>query len=223
MDTVEARTPAEGGPAGGPVYDGFISYSHAADDLLAPRLQAGLQRFAKPWWKRRAIRIFRDETSLSASPHLWSSITAALDGSEWFVLLMSPRAADSDWVNQEVEYWLAHKEADRILPVLTDGEFRWQDGDFVSDAAPPALHGAFFEDPRWVDLRFARADEQVDLQNPRFSAAVADIASATAACRRMSWSQRRCARIAAPLSPRGARRCCCWCLPSWLRWRPRWQ
>ena len=24
-------------------------------DLLAPRLQAGLQRFAKPWWKRRAI------------------------------------------------------------------------------------------------------------------------------------------------------------------------
>ena len=30
-------------------YDGFISYSHAADDLLAPRLQAaGLQRFANP-------------------------------------------------------------------------------------------------------------------------------------------------------------------------------
>ena len=34
-------------------YDGFVSYSHAADDLLAPRLQAGLQRFATPWWKRR--------------------------------------------------------------------------------------------------------------------------------------------------------------------------
>ena len=29
-------------------YDGFISYSHAADDLLAPSLQAGLQRFANP-------------------------------------------------------------------------------------------------------------------------------------------------------------------------------
>ncbi len=35
------------------VYDGFISYSHAADGLLAPRLQSALQRFAKPWWKRR--------------------------------------------------------------------------------------------------------------------------------------------------------------------------
>ena len=37
-------------PQAGLVYDGFISYSHAADDLLAPRLQAGLQRFAKPWY-----------------------------------------------------------------------------------------------------------------------------------------------------------------------------
>jgi hypothetical protein len=60
------------------MYDGFISYSHAADDLLAPRLQAGLQRFAKPWWKRRELRIFRDESSLSANPHLWSSITEAV-------------------------------------------------------------------------------------------------------------------------------------------------
>ena len=58
-------------------YDAFISYSHAADGLLAPRLQAGLQRFAKPWWKRRALRVFRDESSLSANPHLWSSITEA--------------------------------------------------------------------------------------------------------------------------------------------------
>ena len=29
-----------------------------------------------------------------------------------------------------------------------------------------------------MDLRFARSDEQLDLKNPRFSAAVADIASA---------------------------------------------
>ena len=115
---------------------------------------------------------------MSASPHLWTSITDALDTSEWFVLLMSPTAAQSDWVNKEVEYWLEHKEANRILPVLTDGSFKWRDNDFVSDAAPPALHGAFSEDPRWVDLRFARTEEQLDLKNPRFSAAVADIASA---------------------------------------------
>jgi hypothetical protein len=146
MATVEAETSRdERSPPGGLVYDGFISYSHAADDLLAPRLQAGLQRFAKPWWKRRALRIFRDESSLSANPHLWSSITDALDTSDWFVLLLSPDAAESEWVNQEVDYWLEHKDADRIIPVVTDGEFTWSetDIDLESTAVPPALYGAF--------------------------------------------------------------------------------
>jgi len=161
----------------GSTYNGFISYSHAADDLLAPRLQAGLQRFAKPWWKRRAIRVFRDESSLSANPHLWSSITEALDRSAWFVLLLSPDAAASPWVNQEIAYWKTHRDPTRILPVVTDGEFAW-DGDVTGNAVPESLLGVFTEEPRWVDLRFARDEEQLDLKNPRFSSAIADIASA---------------------------------------------
>ena len=106
-------------------YDAFVSYSHAADDLLAPRLQAGLQRFAKPWWKRRALHVFRDESSLSASPHLWGSIVAAMEGSAWFVLLLSPEAASSPWVDREIAWWVANKEPGRIIPVLTDGTFAW--------------------------------------------------------------------------------------------------
>ena len=159
-------------------YDGFISYSHAADGLLAPRLQAGLQRFAKPWWKRRALRLFRDESSLSANPHLWSSITEALDQSGWFVLLLSPAAAGSEWVGQEIEYWTANRDPSRILPVVTDGEFGWSDGDVVGGAVPDALQGVFSEEPRWVDLRWAKDEDQLDLQDPRFADAVADIGSA---------------------------------------------
>ncbi|MFQ5968815.1 MAG: TIR domain-containing protein, partial [Acidimicrobiia bacterium] len=179
MSTAEAGVRASESPVG-VLYDGFLSYSHAADDLLAPRLQAGLQRFAKPWWKRRALRIFRDDASLSANPHLWSSITDALDESGWFVLLLSPDAAASEWVNREVEYWLSHKEASRIVPVVTEGEFTWADRDISPDttAAPPALYGAFSEEPRWVDLRWARTDTDLDLRNTQFRAAVADIASA---------------------------------------------
>ena len=150
-------------------YDAFISYSHAADGLLAPRLQAGLQKFAKPWWKRRAIRVFRDESSLSANPHLWSSITDALDDAEWFVLLLSPEAAQSEWVNNEVAYWTEHKGTDHILPVVTDG-------DYGPNVFPPAL--SFDVEPRWVDLRFAKTDSHLDLKNPTFAAAIADIASA---------------------------------------------
>ncbi len=176
MATVE--TQSEAVPPRGSVYDGFISYSHAADELLAPRLQAGLQRFAKPWWKRRALRIFRDEAALAANPHLWGSIIEAMGDSDWLVLLLSPKAAASEWVNREVEWWLEHQNPGRIIPVVTDGEFAWGDRDLDGDAVPPALRGTFSDEPRWVDLRFARTEEQVDLKNPQFSAAVADIASA---------------------------------------------
>ena len=169
---------SESTPVSNQVYDGFISYSHAADGLLAPRLQAGLQRFAKPWWKRRAVRIFRDESSLSANPHLWSSITEALETSGWFVLLLSPDAASSVWVNEEIAYWKTHRDPSRILPVVTDGEFGWADGDVTGDAVPEQLQGVFVAEPRWVDLRWARDEEQLDLSNPSFSAAVADVASA---------------------------------------------
>lgn len=155
-------------------YDAFISYSHAADGLLAPRLQSALQRFAKPWWQRRAIRVFRDESSLSANPHLWSSITDALDNSAWFVLLLSPEAAQSEWVNREVEYWRANKDPSRILPVVTDGDFDWTG---TGTAFPPALAGAFAEESRLVDLRWARSDEHLDLNNARFRNAIADVAS----------------------------------------------
>jgi hypothetical protein len=60
-------------------YDAFISYSHAADGILAPAVQKALQKFAKPWHQRRAMTVFRDETGLSANPALWSSIEQALD------------------------------------------------------------------------------------------------------------------------------------------------
>ncbi len=116
-----------------PVYDAFMSYRHAADGLLAPRLQAGLQRFAKPWWKLRALRTFRDEASLSANPHLWSSITAALDRSGWFVVLLSAEAAASAWVNKAIEYWPAppaDPRLDTLQEFCSSGEC-FRDAQFV--------------------------------------------------------------------------------------------
>jgi hypothetical protein len=85
-------------------YDAFVSYSHAADGRLAPALQRALHRLAKPWYQVRALRVFRDETALSTNPHLWTSITDALDESEWFVLLSSPEAAASVWVQRELAH-----------------------------------------------------------------------------------------------------------------------
>lgn len=87
-------------------YKAFISYSHAADGKLAPLLQSGLHRFAKPFLRMRAMRVFRDATSLHLTPALWPTIQKALHESEHFILMASPEAAKSDWVREEVKEWL---------------------------------------------------------------------------------------------------------------------
>lgn len=163
-------------------YDAFISYSHAADAQLAPRLQDALQRLAKPWWRRRSLEVFRDFTGLTANPGLWSSIITAMDDSAWFVFLASPEAAASPWVDKELQHWLEHHSVDRLLPVLTEGEWVWDattDGFDMSatTAVPPALVHAFGEEPRHVDLRWARTEEHLDLRHSRFRDQVAEIAA----------------------------------------------
>ena len=165
-------------------YDAFISYSHSADRALALALQSGLQRFAKPWYRARALRVFRDDASLSASPDLWSSIARALDGSRYFVLLASPDAGASPWVAREVERWRAGEQRENVLVALTEGELAWDEGarDFDwsrTTSLPPTLRGAFDEEPRWVDLRWARATDNADLSpsHPAFREALADLAA----------------------------------------------
>ncbi|WP_433831255.1 TIR domain-containing protein [Actinoplanes sp. CA-015351] len=162
-------------------FDGFISYSHAADGRLAPAVQRGLHRLARPWHRRRALWIFRDQTGLAVTPGLWSSIQTAMDGSQYFVLLASPEAARSPWVNKEIEHWVATKSPRRILPVLTDGEWRWDaaTGDFTGDstAVPEALRGVFVEEPLYLDLRWARDDLHLNLRHARFRDSIAQLAA----------------------------------------------
>src|SRR5262249_29245649 len=93
----------------GLVYDAFISYSHSADGQLAPALQRALHRFAKPWWKLRAVNVFRDGTSLAAAHDLSEAITSALLNSRFFILLAAPGASASKWCQREIETWLRHR------------------------------------------------------------------------------------------------------------------
>ncbi len=148
------------------LYDAFISYSHQADKLTAPRLQKGLESFSRTWLGRRRLRVFRDETDLSAAPSLWGLIETALDSSRFFILLASPEAARSKWVDREAKRWLATKTPGTILLVVTEGACVWDDErkDFDrerSTAIPPALFGAYPDEPLYLEIR------DIDLAQPK--------------------------------------------------------
>lgn len=76
------------------------------------------------------LRVFRDESSLSATPGLWPTIERALAALNYFVLVASPKSRRSHWVGQEVRYWLHLARRDRLLLVLSDGNLRWAQRDF---------------------------------------------------------------------------------------------
>lgn len=159
-------------------YDAFISYSHSADARVAAAVQAGLERLAKPWYRRHVLRVFRDDTDLTASPGLWSAIERAIDQSGAFVLIASPEAAASRWVEQEVMRWSATKSINRLFVAVAAGSVHWdseaRDFDWTQTTAiPRTLSGSFTEEPLYVDLRFARDENSASLRNPRFRTAVA--------------------------------------------------
>ena len=163
-------------------YKAFISYSHAADGKLAPALQTGLERYAKPWYRLRALRTFRDKTGLAVTPELWGSIQTALESSDYFILLASPAAAQSKWVRQELEFWLENRSTDHLLIVLTDGDIVWDsqadDFDWDKTNALPQLQKKHFKgEPNYLDLRWARVDTDLSIRRPRFLDSIAAIAA----------------------------------------------
>lgn len=160
-------------------YDGFISYSHAADRSLAKELQHVLHRLGRSWYHRQALRIFRDDAALAASPDLWDSIQRALLSARKFVLLASPESAASSWVGREVALWREMRSQDDFLIVLTRGEIVWDDAasDFdweQSTALPEQVRGWFDTEPLWVDVRGYHSGKQ----RREFRAGAAAVAAA---------------------------------------------
>ncbi|WP_217568445.1 TIR domain-containing protein [Mesorhizobium sp. GbtcB19] len=164
------------------LYKAFISYSHAADGKLAPALQRSLHNIAKPWYRLRSMRVFRDETNLAASPGLWSKIEQALNQADYFVFLASPTAVSSGWVQKEVDWWLTNRSSQTFLIVLTDGAIHWDvaAGDFdwpSTTALPRSVAKAFAEEPLYIDITWARGVDQLSLRHSQFRAAVLNLAA----------------------------------------------
>jgi hypothetical protein len=161
-------------------YQAFLSYSNKAESERTAALHSALQRFAKPWYRRRALRIFRDRANLGATSSLWPRLQEAIEQSTFFILIANPDSANSVWITREVEYWTALHGTSNLLIVWTGGELSWSQGESDFDwtrttALPLCLKGNFSEPPLWLDLRWAERPEHFSLRNTRFRDCVATL------------------------------------------------
>lgn len=132
-------------------YWAFLSYSHA-DRGQARWLHRALETWAVPRRlvgratsfgpaPRRFSPIFRDREDLTADAHLLARVEDALERSAYLIVLCSPDAARSAWVEQEiVRFKVLHGE-DRVLAVIVAGSPRASEtaGHEAEECFPPAL------------------------------------------------------------------------------------
>ena len=127
-------------------YRAYISYSHA-DERWAAWLQRALESYRVParvlsqqtgkLQSRRMSPVFRDREDLSSGHSLTSSLLEALRVSEALIIVCSPAAAKSRWVNEEVRQFQALGRANRVLCMIVDGDPAAATG--PEGCFPPAL------------------------------------------------------------------------------------
>lgn len=128
-------------------FKAFISYSHA-DQGWSAWLQNALEGYRVPKHlvgspgefgpvARRIAPVFRDREDLSSSSDLSGKIRQALEQSETLIVVCSPAAAASEWVNEEIRQFRRLGRADRIHALIVDGDPQSRDPGLR--CFPPAL------------------------------------------------------------------------------------
>ena len=134
-----------------PKYRAFISYSHR-DSKWASWLHSSLEKYRPPKGligeltdhgavPKRLTPIFKDRDELPSATDLGGLINAALADSAAQIIICSPRAAKSKYVNEEILAFKRLGREDRILCIIVDGEPNASDipGREEEECFPPAL------------------------------------------------------------------------------------
>lgn len=130
-------------------YKAFISYSHA-DKAAAKWLHTFLEAYRVPKnlvgkktsvgiTPQRLTPIFRDQDELPASGDLGKELQNALNNSEFLIVICSPNAAKSKWVNEEIrQFKLMHGES-LVLALIVNGEPNTDGNNTEQECFPAAL------------------------------------------------------------------------------------
>lgn len=145
-------------------YRAFLSYSHR-DCRFAEWLHRELETYRVPQRMVGAVNelgpiparlnpIFKDREELSASGNLGEAITAALSRASALIVVCSPAAVASPWVNEEVRAFKQMHGPARVFAVIADGEpgASGIPGQEDKECFPPALRFALGEDGKLTDI-----------------------------------------------------------------------
>lgn len=144
MKLIGFRTKDRATRVGAYKYKAFISYSHK-DKAWANWLHKKLETYRFPRQlpnggadlPKTLKPIFRDREELSAGHDLAEKIETALRSSERLIVLCSPDAANSYWVNQEILFFKRNNRGAKIYSVIVDGQPFSQEKD--KECFPPGL------------------------------------------------------------------------------------
>lgn len=143
-------------------YDAFISYSHAdARNLAAAtKIETDLEHLPLPktirrQLGRRHLNVFRDVSDLTGS-RLAPSLERHLAESRTLLVLCSPAARASEYVDLEIRRFAALRDRSEIFPILIDGTLNHDPKSDPSQwALPDALADMLGGTPFVPDMRQA--------------------------------------------------------------------
>lgn len=128
-------------------YRAFISYSQK-DKRWAKRIHKAIETYKVPAGllidtldkRRRLGKVFLDTEEKKPGNHIDTALKDALEGSESLIVLCSPNAVASRFVDEEIKYFKATHPNGKILPVIVGGEPHARDsGEEDNEAFPLAL------------------------------------------------------------------------------------
>ncbi len=117
-------------PARPRAYRAFVSYSHA-DTAVARWVQKAIESYRVPRQLRRAaVRplperlypVYRDRLDMGVGQDLQNSLLEALNDSDALIVVCSPAAARSPWVDLEIRTFIACHPGSPVLAVIAAGE-----------------------------------------------------------------------------------------------------
>jgi hypothetical protein len=109
-------------------FDVFLSYSRKDEDF-SRKLEEALESYTLPKdvnsssISRKRLNVFRDKKDLVPNQaDYYQAIEGYLNQSRYLVVISSPNARSSPYVDAEIEAFLRSNEANRVIPVLLSGK-----------------------------------------------------------------------------------------------------